>query len=396
MVFLEHKKGMLLKSSIQVLKKAEMLVKAANMPGKGSAVSAAGMKGNEKKSAEMRPDKKEPALHRAGWVIAVWCGDWQEENARLLEAAGADEIFVFEKESLEGYRTERFTRVICQAARECQPELILLGSSPVCNDLAARASVRLGAGLVTDAVAVTCREDGCICLERPDDHCENQMKRFVCRKDRCQMATLKLAKLPEKWEYSGNAAIVRKMEVSEKTESCQAYGKAGGKPEEMAAKALDQDQGSRIIETRETLSEGADITTADCLVSGGRGIRGNQGFALLRELASLLKGEVAASRPNVDEGWIAREHQVGLSGKTVSPKLYLACGISGSVHHRIGMEGSEYVIAINIDRNAPIFDVADLGIVGDVHEILPLLIAYLKADKHSKTIRRMESLEKKP
>lgn len=350
MVFLEQKKGLLLNSSIQVLKKATMLAKGADMP----------------------------TSHRAGWVTAVWCGSWKDENEKLLLDAGADEILVFEKECPEEYRTERFTQVICQAAGECHPELILFGSSHMCNDLAARASVRLGAGLVTDAVTVTRREDGCICLERPDDHCENQMKRFVCRKDRCQMATLKLAKLPEKWEYSGSAVTVRKMEVPEKTESCLAHGRADGTPEDMAAKTPDKDPGSRIIETMETCSKGADITTADCLVSGGRGIRGRQGFALLQELASLLHGEVASSRPNVDEGWIAREHQVGLSGKTVSPKLYLACGISGSVHHRIGMEGSEYVIAINIDRNAPIFDVADLGIVGDVHEILPLLIAYLK------------------
>ena len=315
-------------------------------------------------SREMEPSAASLALVQkaaelaeklAGKVTAVWMKPKAAGNECELGTYGADEVIILESEACREYQTESDAGLLAGALKVCHPQIILFEAGFTENDLAARLAVRLRAGLVTDAAAADIDEDGCLRIQRLSDD-GTRMFVFTCDMHTVQMVTLPAAGVDETKMRKQGTAGVRVLQ-----------------PEKQEISGIPV-----LISASEKSDGCTDITKAKILVAGGRGAGGREGFLKLEELACLLHAEVATSRPNVDEGWIGKERQVGLSGKRVSPRLYLAFGISGSAHHIIGMEQAETVIAVNMDRNAPIFDAADLGIVGDAGTIAELLTERLK------------------
>jgi electron transfer flavoprotein alpha subunit len=295
-------------------------------------------------------------------VVAVLLGDNISGEAQRLIAYGADEVVFVQDPMLKEYVTEPYTKALTKVLLECEPEIVLYGASSIGRDLAPRIASRIHTGLTADCTKLDIDPENKLLLMTRPAFGGNIMATIVCREYRPQMATVRpgVMKLRDKDE-------TRKGEVREI--------KVDFVPEDMN------------VEIREVVKEThkrTDITEASILVSGGRGIGSAEYYDTLAELAAELGGEISSSRANVDAGWIAKDRQVGQTGKTVRPDLYLACGISGAIQHVAGMEGSECVIAINKNDSAPIFDVSDLGIVGDLKVIVPKLtkaIQQLKAEK---------------
>jgi electron transfer flavoprotein alpha subunit len=254
--------------------------------------------------------------------------------------------------SLSVYTSDAYAPVVAAIARSCGASLVLLAHSPLGWDLAPRLAVDLDAGLVTECINASASAAGVVFIRRVFN---GKLDADVRLKTAVQIATIRAGVRPPA-EGDGDGEV-RGCEV-----------------------ALDP-SALRIafIETRRPPKGKVDLTQCDVVVSGGRGLGGADKFKILEELAEALGGEVGASRPVVDAGWLPHERQVGSSGVTVAPKLYIACGISGAMHHLVGMKGSKFVIAINKDADAPIFEVADLGVVGDLFEVVPALTQAVKA-----------------
>jgi len=267
-------------------------------------------------------------------------------------AAGAERILLVEDPVLAQYRTGPYTDVISGLINAHKPSVILMGATPQGRDLASRIAARVGAGLTADCTGLEiCPEERLLLQTRPA-YGGNVMATIVCREARPQMATVR----------------PKVMRVGEPV--------ADAKPE-IVRPPVNLDERAvltRILEViRQDEPQAVNLQEADIIVSGGRGLRSPENFALVRELAHALGGAVGASRATVDAGWIPAYHQVGQTGKTVQPKLYIACGISGAVQHLAGMSSSDVIVAINSDPSAPIFDVATFGIVGDLFEVVPAL-----------------------
>jgi len=289
-------------------------------------------------------------------IIAILIGEKNTGQEESLIHYGADIVLIIESPLLKEYTTEPYTKCICQIVNKYNPKILLYGATYIGNDLAARVSTRLNADLITDCTNLDIElETGFLTMTRPSNS-GAQMITYVCENFYPQMATVKPGIM--------KVISIDKLRI--------------GEIFSIDIDLNENDVPIKVYETLKLSNNTGNITEAKYLISGGRGAGGPEGFKLLKELAGLIGGEIATSRPNVDEGWIEKERQVGLSGKTVNPQLYLACGISGSIHHVIGMENSEMIIAINVDRNAPIFDMADVGIVGDLKSILPKLIDNIK------------------
>ena len=277
---------------------------------------------------------------------------WRMENEALeLIYRGADKVFLYDHPSLEEFDVIRYTRNIVKMVRETKPDIFLVGATRIGRTLAPRIAAALRTGLTADCVDLKLDEEGNLVQVRPA-FSGNIMAQIVT-KTRPQMATVryKVMKMPEKDTGREGEIIRMKVDVIEET-------------------------GLRIVE--KTRADEVEITEADVIVSGGRGLKRPEDFSLLEELASLLGGVVGSSRPLVDAGWISKDHQVGFSGNTVKPRVYIACGISGSPQHLFGMRDSDIIIAVNKDPTAPIFNVSDYGVVGDLYEFIPLLIREVK------------------
>ncbi len=284
-------------------------------------------------------------------VVAVLIGSKVMDKARELISYGADTVLVTEDEMLQEYMTEPYAKAVTAIVLEREPEIVLFGATSIGRDLAPRVAARLGTGLTADCTALCIDpETKLLRMTRPAFG-GNLMAVIQCKKHRPQMATVR-------------PGVMQPIERDENRT---------GSVERFPVSFAIEDRNVEILEVIRKKRTAADITQAKCLVSGGRGVGSAEGFALLRELADTLGGQVAASRAAVDAGWIEKDRQVGQTGKTVRPALYLACGISGAIQHVAGMENAELVIAINKNDTAPIFGVSDLGIVGDLHEILPKL-----------------------
>jgi electron transfer flavoprotein alpha subunit len=296
---------------------------------------------------------RELADKSAAELSAVLLGHRMEEEAKELIYYGADKVFLYDHPSLREFDVVRYKENIVSLVKEEKPEIFLVGATHIGRSLGPRTAASLETGLTADCVELDMDEQGNLIQIRPAFSGNIMAK--IKTKTRPQMATVRY-KVMEKSERDPNRrgeVIAKKVKVIE-------------------------DTGMRIIEKIE--SKGVDITEAEVIVSGGRGLRKPEDFKLLEELASLLSAAVGSSRPLVDDGWISKEHQVGFSGNTVKPKLYIACGISGAPQHLFGMRDADVVIAINKDPSAQIFTVADYGIVGDLYEILPALISELKKE----------------
>ena len=291
-------------------------------------------------------------------VVAILLGKNIKDKAQDLIAAGADKVLVVDHDLLATYLTEPYTQAITQIIKEQKPSILLIGATTIGRDLGPRVSARNVTGLTADATKLEISDDEAheFRMTRPAFG-GNLMATILCKQHRPQMSTVRpgvMQKMPSDPSRKGEI-VDYKVQFDE-----QKINRV------------------KIIKTVKEEKVITDISQAKILVSGGRGVGTKDGFSKLEALAKELKGEVSSSRAMVDAGVMDQSRQVGQTGKTVRPNLYLACGISGAIQHLAGMEESELIIAINKDKFAPIFSVADLGIVGDLHKIVPMLTERLK------------------
>ena len=310
----------------------------------------------QKVSLELIGKGKELAEKLGQKVIAMLLGAGIEGLTQNLINHGADEVVYVDDKILADYMTEPYTKAATAVIKDINPDIVLIGATSIGRDLAPRIAARIETGLTADCTSLTIEEGGEFWMTRPAFG-GNIMATIICPEHRPQMATVRtgvmlaLEEQPRKGE-------VRKLDVK-----------------------LDaSDINIEIVETVKTKKKAKDITEAKVLVSGGRGVGKKENFATLQELADVFNGQISASRASVDMGYADKDRQVGQTGKTVRPDIYFACGISGAIQHVAGMEESGLIIAINKNSSAPIFEVADLGIVGDMHRIIPKLTARLRKE----------------
>jgi len=285
-------------------------------------------------------------------LSAVFFGDSVEMQTNELISYGADKVYVVDAPILRDFNDEIYSKVLVDLINEYKPEIILSGATAVGRSFIPEVSARLETGLTADCTALDIDTERRILLQTRPAFGGNIMATIICPDERPQMATVR-HKVMKKATYDAN----RKGEVIKK--DIDGYG---------------VNLRTKVLEVVEEIGETVNIAEADVIVSGGRGLQEPKNFKLIEELAKILGGAVGASRGAVDAGWIPYSHQVGQTGKTVCPRLYIACGISGAVQHLVGMQSSDVIVAINIDKDAPIFDVATFGIAGDVFEVVPALI----------------------
>lgn len=317
-------------------------------------------------------------------VYAILIGDQIKDKAQELIEDGADGVVYVEDPMLKEYVTEPYSKALTAVIKECDPEIVLFGATSIGRDLAPRVAARIHTGLTADCTRLDIKTssyieyanssttlntasldpndpDMCLKQTRPAFG-GNVMATIVCRKTKPQMATVR-------------PGVMQRIEKDPSRT---------GDVKEIKVKFEPSDMNVVIREVVKEKHKKSDITEAKYLVSGGRGIGSPEFFDTLKELAEVLGGDYSSSRANVDAGWAPKDRQVGQTGKTVRPELYLACGISGAIQHVAGMEGSELIIAINKNDTAAIFDIADLGIVGDVKVIVPKLIDAVRKYKAAK------------
>ena len=296
---------------------------------------------------------------QGGKLCAVVIGSGVDEAVNQANTHGADVIYVVDGPEYKEYTTDAYAIALTALVEKYAPTSLLIGATNNGRDLGPRVSCRLGTGLTADCTQLDIDEEsGNVAWTRPAFG-GNLMARILCPSHRPQMGTVRPGVFKKIDPVEGKAEIIK----------------------EDIHVAPDQIRTQVIELIREMDAENVDLEGADIIVAGGRGVGGSEGFAPIRELAEALGGVVGASRAAVDSGWIAHAHQVGQTGKTVGPKLYIACGISGAIQHLAGMSGSDVIVAINKDPDAPIFDVADYGIVGNLFEVLPVLTEEIKKAK---------------
>jgi len=285
-------------------------------------------------------------------LAAVLLGGEVEAEVGELIARGADKVYLVESPELSFYQDEPYSSVLTQLIREYKPEIVLTGATTIGRALIPRVAVKLETGLTADCTGLAIDEERRLLLQTRPAFGGNIMATIICAERRPQMATVRHKVFKEAIPDKN-----RKGEVIRK------------KFESGVLKSR-----TRLLETVEEVGSTVNLAEADIIVSGGRGVGGPENFHLIEELAQVLGGAVGASRAAVDSGWIPYSHQVGQTGKTVCPKLYIACGISGAIQHLAGMQSSKCIVAINKDPDAPIFKVANFGIVGDLFEVIPALV----------------------
>lgn len=316
----------------------------------------------QKISYELTGGAEKLAAQTGGRVIALLAGSFKSsalaEQARRLAESGADLVYTVNHPELAEYTPAAYMEVLTKAAAELSPAIFLIGSTSIGIDVAPEVSLRLHTSLVTDCTSLTIDENGVFLMERPGAD-GISIDIFACTKNRPAMATVR----PGVLSALTPSQISRRKGMWDIRELVFSFSVCPR---------------TKLLEVIKGRKHAADITEAKILIAGGRGIGGPEGFSVLRRLADLLGGEIACSRACVEAGWIDTAPQVGQTGKTVRPDLYLACGISGAFQHVTGMARSNLIIAINKNPAAPIFDIADLGIVGNVENVLPALITALE------------------
>ena len=292
-------------------------------------------------------------------VTAILIGDDPGHMADELIYHGADHVIIVKDEPFGVYQTDIYTKAITQIAREKKPEILLFGATPQGRDLAPRVANRLKTGLTADCTGLEiCDKEGILLQTRPAFG-GNIMATIVCPDNRPQMATVRpgvMKKLPRDPRRSGTREEI-KVDLDEK------------------------DFMTRVLEVVASTREGAKLEDARIIVAGGHGVDSLEGFEILRTLAAELGAEMGASRAAVDAGWIGQEYQIGQTGITVRPDLYIACGISGAIQHLAGMSQAKTVISINTDRKAPIVAASDVTFIGDMFQVLPMLIEKVREYK---------------
>lgn len=325
-------------------------------------------------------------------LCGILLGDDVDGIANEIGGYGADKVYVYNSPLLKNYTTDGYTKVIAQAVEEFKPEIMLFGASNIGRDLAPRCAARLHTGLCADCTHLDVDLDGYVNFLREgsaldvdnmnfeskmfDVHSNLKMTRpafgghlmatIVCPRFRPAMATVR-------------PGVMKR----------RAFDEAGAKNVEILHPEFElsaEDIATEVVEIVKAAKKLVDLIGADFIVSVGRGIAKDVegGIKIAEELAEVLGGVVGSSRAVVDAGWLSADHQVGQTGKTVHPKVYVALGISGAIQHKAGMQDSECIIAVNKNDAAPIFEIADYGIVGDLFKVGPLLIDSIKAAKEAK------------
>ncbi len=289
-------------------------------------------------------------------VFAIIVGNKVDNLIETVTHYGADQTYIIKHPLLSRYSPDGYTLAVCKAVELYRPSIMLFGATPLGRDLAPRVAARLGTGLTADCTELNVLPDGELIQVRPAFG-GNIMAKIVCRYHRPQMATVRPGVLKKKVREASRNRSVKQVNITIK-------------PEEIRTRLI-----RRMFERT---SDGINLENAEIIIAGGMGMGAKQSFGLLEEVAEALNGIVAGSRAAVDAGWLSHSRQVGQTGKAVSPKLYIACGISGAVQHLAGISGAENIISINIDPRAEIFKVSNLGIVGDVFEVLPALARELR------------------
>lgn len=281
-------------------------------------------------------------------------GENMRSAAEDLIPYRVDRIHLFDHPLLRTFRDDPYSQVLARLVKEIKPSIFLLGATNIGRSLAPRLAVKLKTGLTADCTSLDIDDNGNLLQTRPAFG-GNVMATILCESHRPQMATVRYKVMKRAEKVGGYDGSVIEGELDESSIADRV----------------------KVLQSSRDSAESS-ITEADIIVSGGRGLGGPEGFSLIKELAEAIGGVVGASRCAVDDSWIPYRHQVGLSGKTVRPKLYIACGISGSVQHLAGMQTSDVIVAINKDPSAPIFKVADYSIVGDLYEVVPKIIEAVK------------------
>jgi electron transfer flavoprotein alpha subunit len=311
-----------------------------------------------KVSYELLGKAQELAAQLMEPVYAAIIGNNLNEAAKEMVNRGADKVFIYNHPGLLNFRDDPYSDLLARCCVEETPSIVLIGATSIGRSMGPRVAAKLKTGLTADCTSLDIDpETGLLRQTRPA-YGGNIMATIITPNGRPQMATVRYKMFPEaeRVENPRGVIIKKSFHMNELTDRIKLIG---------------------FEEAPEQLS----ISDADIIVSGGLGMGEPTGFKLIEELASSLGGAVGASRPTVDEGWIDYRHQVGLSGRTVRPKLYMACGISGAVQHQAGMKTSDVIIAINKDPEAPIFKISSLGAVGDLYEIIPRLVEKIKEQR---------------
>jgi electron transfer flavoprotein alpha subunit len=273
---------------------------------------------------------------------------------------GADKIYLIQGEEYAHYNSDAYGEAFIELCKKYKPNTILIGATINGRDLGSKVAVSLRTGLTADCTLLSLEDTGNVVWERPAFG-GNLYAQILCSETRPQMGTVRPGNFKKPEKLANNNAEIIKEDI----------------------RVAATDIRTKLIEFMKAKDEGGiKIEEAEVIVSGGRGMKAKENFALLQELADVLGGTVGGSRAAVDAGWIPQSKQVGQTGKTVTPKIYIACGISGAVQHLAGMSDSDTIIAINKDASAPVFEVADYGLVGDVFEIVPQLIKEFKVAKN--------------
>lgn len=305
---------------------------------------------------ELLTPGKMMAGKQGGALVAVVIGSGVDAAVKDASEHGADKVIVVDGPEYKHYTTDAYAIALCTLVEKYGPTSMLIGATNNGRDLGPRVSCRLKTGLTADCTGLDIDEEtGNVAWTRPAFG-GNLMATILCPNHRPQIGTVRPGVFKKSDAVEGKAEVIKEdIHVAE-----------------------DQIRTQVIELIKEMGGENVDLEGAEIIVSGGRGVGGPEGFDTIKALADVLGATVGASRAAVDAGWIAHAHQVGQTGKTVGPKLYIACGISGAIQHLAGMSSSDCIVAINKDPDAPIFDVADYGVVGNLFEVLPVLVDEIK------------------
>ncbi|MDO8602361.1 MAG: electron transfer flavoprotein subunit alpha [Candidatus Omnitrophota bacterium] len=289
-------------------------------------------------------------------LCGVLLGENIKGEAQKIIHRGANKVYLVDSHELKHYQDEPYSKVLIQLIKEYKPEIVLCGASSIGRSLISRVAIGVHAGLTADCTALDIDKKERLLLQTRPAFGGNIMATIICPNHRPQMSTVRhkvMKEAPENKHHKGK--------IIEKSYDNNVYFSR-----------------TRLLDIVEEIEETVNLTEANVIVSGGRGLGSPENFKIIEDLAKALGGAVGASRAAVDSGWKTYSHQVGQTGKTVCPKIYIACGISGQIQHLVGMQSSEIIVAINKDPHAPIFTMATYGIIGDIFEVVPELTRRFK------------------
>ncbi|MBU4311960.1 MAG: electron transfer flavoprotein subunit alpha [Candidatus Omnitrophica bacterium] len=284
-------------------------------------------------------------------LCGVLLGENIKAEAQKVIHRGANKVYIVDSPKLKHYQSEPYSKVLIKLIKEHKPEIVLCGATSIGRSLISRVAISIHAGLTADCTGLDIDKKERLLLQTRPAFGGNIMATIICPNHRPQMATVRHKVMKEAEVNNHHRGKIIESSFDDDTYSSR----------------------TNLLDVVEEIEETVNLTEADIIVSGGRGLQNPENFQLIEELAKVLGGAVGASRAAVDAGWKTYSHQVGQTGKTVCPKIYIACGISGQIQHLVGMQSSDVIVAINKDQHAPIFNVATYGIVGNLFEIVPEL-----------------------